>query len=276
MSNIFKNLFGGKGKKKAESHFDKYRAELKTENLSTYDDLIELVKPLIKKATKLIVEKPSRPPENSQLKSHFGGQPYFEMNEEWPKTKTGKHLDFIFQVFNTGDNGLPDNLKLIQFYYDFEEFPWDSDSDGWLVKYYDKIDENNIKMISRPSELDKPKYCDLTFQQIDSLPDWEGIEVHSFNASKLSCILNEDEPWENYRKACEDLIGELDYQSQIGGYPKWVQGESTPHKPDGEAMDLLFQIDSEENADIMWGDSGLIYVFYDKETKRTEFTLQCY
>ncbi len=131
-------------------------------------------------------------------------------------------------------------------------------------------------MISRPSELEKSKYCDLTFQQIDSLPDWGGIEVHSFNASKLSCVLNEDEPWENYRKVCEELIGELDYQSQIGGYPKWVQGESTPNKPDGESMDLLFQIDSEENADIMWGDSGLIYVFFDKETKRTEFTLQCY
>lgn len=259
-----------------ESHFDKYRAELKTENLSTYEDLLGLVKPLIKKATKLIVEKASNPPENSQMKSHFGGLPYFEKDEEWPTNESGKHLDFIFQVFNTGSNGLPDNIKLIQFFYNFDESPWESDSDGWLLKTYDAIDENNIKTISLPADLEKSKYCNISFQQIDSLPDWEGIGVHCGNAEKLSCILDEEEPWGNYGKACEELIGESDYCSQIGGYPKWVQGESTPEKADGVVMDLLFQIDSEDNADIMWGDTGLVYVFYDNETERAEFTLQCF
>jgi len=274
MNKLLKKFFGLKEKK--ESHFDTYRAELKMEGLSTYEDLIELVKPLIKKATKLIVEKPSRPPENSQLRSHFGGQPYFEENEEWPKSKSGTSLDFIFQVINNGDISLPNNIKLIQFYYDFDEFPWDSIDDGWLVKIYGKINEDTVKLIPRPEELEKSKYCDLTFKQIASLPNWEGIEVHSLNAKKLSCILNEDEPWGNYIKVCEELLGESDYHSQIGGYPKWVQGESTPRKSDGVPMNLLFQIDSEDNADIMWGDSGLIYVFQDNETNMLEFTLQCY
>jgi uncharacterized protein YwqG len=35
-------------------------------------------------------------------------------------------------------------------------------------------------------------------------------------------------------------------------------------------MKLLFQIDSEDNAGLMWGDTGLIYVFYDEETKSTK------
>ena len=41
-------------------------------------------------------------------------------------------------------------------------------------------------------------------------------------------------------------------------------------------MKLLFQIDSEDNAGLMWGDVGLIYVFYDNETQKIEFILQCH
>lgn len=55
----------------------------------------------------------------------------------------------------------------------------------------------------------------------------------------------------------------------------WVQGEDTPVK-EAVPMKLLFQIDSEDNAGIMWGDVGLIYVFYDENSERIEFTLQCH
>jgi uncharacterized protein YwqG len=55
-----------------------------------------------------------------------------------------------------------------------------------------------------------------------------------------------------------------------------VQGESTPIDDEGNPMKLLFQIDSEDNAGLMWGDVGLIYVFYDKKTEKIEFTLQCH
>jgi uncharacterized protein YwqG len=108
------------------------------------------------------------------------------------------------------------------------------------------------------------------------LPDWEGINLYCNNALKLSCVLNEDRPWDNYNQIATKLIGEQDYQSQLGGYPKWVQGESTPIDDEGNPMKLLFQIDSEDNAGLMWGDVGLIYVFYDKKTEKIEFTLQCH
>jgi hypothetical protein len=41
-------------------------------------------------------------------------------------------------------------------------------------------------------------------------------------------------------------------------------------------MKLLFQIDSEDNAGLMWGDVGLIYVSMMKKSGKTEFTLQCH
>jgi len=271
-----KSLFNKPETDKAPSHFEAYRRELNKKNLSSFEDLEKLVAPLIRQATKMEVLPPSRPPEDSQRISHFGGQPYFESGEEWPKSKEGKHMDFIFQVFNDGTNNLPANIKLVQLFYDWEEGPWDTEDDGWLVKLYENLDTDKMIKIDKPAELEVSKYCAIAFKTVPSLPDWEGIDRYSNEASKLSCILNEEEPWDSYRQAVEKRIGEQDYQSQIGGYPNWVQGESTPDKKDGAPMELLFQIDSEDNAGIMWGDVGLVYAFYDPASKQVEFTLQCH
>jgi len=244
--------------------------------LESIDDLEELVKPLIRPATRIEVQKPSRPPANSQFKSHFGGQPYFEKGESWPKTRSGEYLDFIFQIFNGPELELPESIRLIQFFYNWDEFPWSTDDDGWLVKIYKTADEDKVILIDQPIELESSHYCEIVFQPTQSLPDWEGIDVYSDPASKLSCILNEDEPWGSYDQMVKKIIGGQDYQSQLGGYPNWIQGESTPQDGKGNPMKLLFQIDSESNAGIMWGDVGMVYVFFDEKTERTEFILQCH
>jgi uncharacterized protein YwqG len=262
---------------KTNSFFDKYKQELSKDNLSSIDDLERLVTPLVRKAAKIEVLKPATPPEGTQMESHFGGRPYFEIGEEWPKSKNGKYLDFVFQIFNNGENNIPINIKLIQFFYDWEDFPWDSGDDGWLVKIYETLNKERLLKIEKPFESETViKYCEVSFKSVKSLPDWEGIEIFSDKASKLSCVLNEDEPWGSYQKVVECLIGEQDFQSQIGGYPHWVQGEGTPKNKKGEPMKLLLQIDSEENAGLMWGDTGLIYIFYDETSKKIEFELQCF
>jgi uncharacterized protein YwqG len=276
---IWDKLFGPKeneNNKKAKSHFDDYREELSDLNYRTIDDLEKIVNPLIKKITKIEVQKPSKLPDNSQLNSHFGGHPYFEVQEAWPKTKSEKPLSFIFQIFNEESLELPQSIKLIQFFYDWEEGPWDTENDGWLVKIYKNLAKEKRIQIENPNQSEDQKYCEIRFKPSKSLPDWEGISLHGNNAAKLSCILNEDEPWNSYDETVTKLIEEQNYQSQLGGYPKWVQGESTPLDKNGKPLNLLFQIDSEDNAEIMWGDVGLIYVFYDADTDGIEFTLQCH
>lgn len=261
---------------KTNSQFDKYRSELNELNLKSISDLENRVKPLIRPATKLEILSASRPPDNSQFESHFGGHPYFETGEQWPKSKSGKHLEFIFQIFNSSELELPASIELVQFFYDWEQFPWDTQDDGWLVKIYNKVDQQNIVFVAKPQELKSSKFCKVEFKNVRSLPDWEGIDLYDNNASKLSCVLNEDEPWDSYGQMVSKLIGAQDYQSQLGGYPNWVQGESTPNDPEGNPMKLLFQIDSDDNAGLMWGDVGLIYVFYDEKTENIEFALQCH
>jgi uncharacterized protein YwqG len=240
------------------------------------EDLTNLVKPLVRAATKIVVMDSSIEPVNSQLKSHFGGKPYFEKSWEWPKNEGGKSLDFIFQIFNNGEINLPSQVKLIQFFYDWDEFPWETESSGWLIKVHENINPLEIIEIARPNELEKTKYCEIQFKPFLSLPDWEGLGLYSIESLNVSEKLNKKEPWEAYQSIVESLVGEQDYQSQIGGYPNWVQSESTPKQIDGNPMKLLVQIDSEEKAGIMWGDVGLIYLFYDEVTKKCEFTLQCH
>ena len=276
---FWKKVFGlcdNDNKQKGNSRFENYSSGLNEKDLKTSEDLKELVNPLIKNATKIEVQEPSRPPKKSQLNSHFGGQPYFEEGEDWPKSQSGRNMEFIFQIFNEEGLELPKEIKLLQFFYDWEEFPWETENDGWLVKIYEELIINKIKKFKKPSEQEIAKYCEIKFIPIKSQPDWEGLDLYNNTAAKLACTINENKPWDSYGKIVEMLIGEEDYKSQLGGYPKWVQGESTPKNIKGDEMKLLFQLDSEDNAGLMWGDVGLIYLFYDVETKKIEFTLQCH
>jgi len=276
-------LFDWFKKKPKVNQFAKEREELAGLGISTMQDLEKLVKPLLREATKIIAKKTEAPIESSNLKSHFGGIPYFEKGEKWPQTKDGIDLQFIFQIFDERNMVLPKNIKLIQLFYaiDGEHMAFETTDSGWYVKIYKELDKAKSIIIDKPSsehfkEWDNVKYCEIGFEKIKSLPDWEGLENHSANAQKLSCVLNEDEPWDSYDQIRTKLIersqdtDEEIYISQIGGYPTWMQGDDKP-----ESGDFLLQIYSEDNANLMWGDAGLVYIFYDCETKKVEFILQC-
>jgi uncharacterized protein YwqG len=296
--------------------FDHYREELDKLNLKTKEDLENLVKPLIKEATNIIAKKVSKKPKDSHLKSHFGGQPYFEKGEEWPqakndmdkkgeiieidgrmfmKTHTDPHrpdwiygyfldedddsdnyLEFVFQIYNDGNIMLPENIKLLQFFYDFSEPTSCTEDGGWFIKIYETINPGNYLFIKKPRKHNTVKYCEIEFKTIKSLPDWEGIDVYCENAKKLSCVLGEldgKSPWENYQEIAEKLVGEPNYDSQLGGYANWVQSDA--EYIDKKEFSLLFQLASEEEPDLWWGTHGCVYVFYNKNTKEIIGELQC-
>jgi uncharacterized protein YwqG len=242
--------------------------------------LERLLKPLIKDATRIIVETPIAMPEHSNIKSHFGGQPYFEKGEKWPKAKNGKRLEFVFQIFNENNIALPENIKLIQFYYDFDENPWFAEDDGWLVKIYTRIHTENVEIIEKSKKHVNVNYCEITYQNIKSLPDSEGISSHTIDEEARIYGMNSY----LYEEAVVKLIGETEGRSQLGGYPSWIQSNGEPvssaeriaRGSPPENYSFLFQLDSEDNAGLMWGDSGSVYVFYDEKNNKTEFVLQCY
>lgn len=254
--------------------WEKCKAKLAAKNLTTLQDLELLVKPLIRDATELILEEPSDSSHDSQLISHFGGEPYFEKGDHWPVTEEGKPLDFVFQVFNDTGLCLPEPVRLVQFFYDRDASPWESWEDGWSVKIFEELHPQRRIHIARPAELRKPVFCKIKYRTVKSLPDWEGINVIHRDAANLSLVLDRERPWRCYAQVVKNLAGEQKYRSQLGGYPKWVQGESTPGHPN--TVKLLFQIDSEDRAGLMWGDVGLVYVFYEEQTRAVDFMLQCH
>jgi len=254
------------------SNVEKYQKELATLNLKTIDDLENLVKPLIKDAVKIIAKQSSTIPSDSHLKSHFGGQPYFEKGEEWPKTKSGYPLGFVFQIFNT-KNALPENIKLLQFYFDWNDSPYTTEEDGWLVKIYENINTNNFVLLKKPEENDHVNYCEIKLKTIKSLPDWEGIDFYCENASNLSVVLNPEDPSSHYWQTSCKLIGEQRIKSQLGGYPYWLQGNDAPEDRDYQ---FLFQLDSleDEVEGLYFGDCGVVYVFYNSKSKKFEYIMQ--
>ncbi len=260
------------------SDLDQQRADLPQRGLSIMADLVNLLRPLLLPATKLTPREAQLPFAESQLHSHFGGSPYFETGEAWPTTKTGQPLDFIMQVVASEGAGLPDGIGLVQLFYSWEEFPWDTDQEGWLVKTYPTISPERAYFIARPASLIESVFCEIDFTPIQTLPDWDGIDDYpeGATAGMLASALHEEEPWEAYNQAVEQLIGEQYFKSTVGGHPAWVQGSATPVDAAGRRLPLLFQIDSEDEAGIMWGDSGLVYVFYDpQQVGKFFFELQC-
>jgi uncharacterized protein YwqG len=110
---------------------------------------------------------------------------------------------------------------------------------------------------------------------VDSFPDWEDL---GSKASDSFSEINEDEPWEAYEAAVKSLGGETEFCTLVGGYADWVQGTDTPVCDHCQSrMNLLAQIDSEPEADVMWGDSGLLYLFYcDNHPRDVRLLLQCF
>jgi uncharacterized protein YwqG len=240
------------------------------------DKLIDILTPIIQSRTVLNLE-PSNNLDESQFSSHFGGLPYFEKGESWPvNRKTNKPLSFIIQIVNNGNINLPKEIGILQFYYDWEEMPWETESEGWLVKLYPKADKEKAIIIYPDTSIIQTSFCLIRYTQDKSLPDWEGIDNYYKNVTGLSEKGNPDEPWEPFDNAVNKLVGEHDFNSFIGGYPMWIQGDETPIINDIKYK-LLCQINSEEAANIIWGDMGAVYFFYNPNNPTDiKFTLQCF
>ena len=254
--------------------FEEYRKELAEQNLSTFDDLVELLKPTVRDATKMILKKVEPKDEYTQLYPHFGGDPYFEEGEKWPGMEYGSPATFICQVFNEKGNNLPEDIELVQFFYDYEDSPSNSSQNGWYIKIYTDLLVHDMEYIPTPEGIRKTKYCRIEYAPVKSLPTWEELKYRNPLAFKLSCVLNEERPWENYGIAAKKLLGKAEICSQVGGYAQWLQSAQIPIREDLKEFQFLMQIDSEDDAELMWRDMGLVYLFWDEETEETRFILQ--
>jgi uncharacterized protein YwqG len=249
-----------------------------------HDEVTALLRPLARVATKLEPKKVRDAASLPITGSHFGGAPFAEAGEEWPVCPTCQtSLAFICQI-NTasGFHRPPEGVDLFTFFYCWECSPWglsDEVKGTWVVRNYLLPDERKATLLPTPDEQPQPTgACEVLAERVLSFPDWDEIDSQSREAAEAATKANSDEPWEAYNSAVEALGGFTDYATVVGGYPRWVQGEATPdcESCKGE-MRLLAQIDTEDEADIIWGDVGCVYIFYCPEhPKETKLELQCF
>lgn len=236
--------------------------------------------------------------------SKIGGCPCLPANQEWP-VFCNKPLAFLAQI-NLKEIAEYDTEKLLPssgmlyFFHEGGEEVWgfDPKDKGGFKVIYSK-DTENLTLTPLPDSLDdylRFSPCKLTFAKVKSYPtDTEGLDEKLFAGMEIDdCfdIFAEEEREESRSKffGYPDLIqGDIFLESQLvsnGLYCGDASGYENPKARDlrfgVKDWLLLFQIDSDDNADMMWGDCGRIYFTIKKaDLAKCDFdsawsTLQCY
>jgi uncharacterized protein YwqG len=207
-----------------------------------------------------------RPPENV-YSSWFGKVNFCSAAESWPKSD-GKPMHALCQLNLTELPYRPHGLDDIQFITVFigpDSLPEDSpNGENWCLRAYKNID-HLVKL--------QPEKTGSSIKSLPMRPE----------------AIDEDYPcWEDLSVECPEEL-EDDYYDifrnksgfKIGGWPSLIQSEifwapwnKHPIKPE-----YVFQIDSTEKGNWIWGDGGVGYFGRGTETGKSDtwaISWQCY
>ena len=225
--------------------------------------------------------------------SKFGGEPYADSDQFiWPESK-GKPMAFLAQLDLSKIakqykyDWLSDQGFLL-FFYDVIEMPWGfdpKDRGQWAV-LYQKTCEIKIDYPKQIDAFSKLKESFIDFKRVEILPDCddESVKVRNLTDEEIDLYIEE------YADTGDDSP-----LHQVGGFPSPVQGnymELESHLAshgiylgDGKGYEcakakaieagakewkLLFQFDSDDDLDVMWGDCGMIYFWVQESKSRAE------
>ena len=222
--------------------------------------------------------------------SKIGGVPHLPANYKWDRFND-KPLAFLAQInleqtAEYDKQGLLPKTGMLYFFHEGGDEVWGfdpKDKGGFRTVYYDG-DTSELNAVPLPDELEdclKFKPCRLQFSCEKSYPS---------NLYELSHVFfDSDESGDNddfYYIAAEYSSGVI---HKLFGYPYLLQndiflecqlassglyrgnagGYSDPRaeglRQGAADWMLLFQIDSDDNADMMWGDAGRMYFAIKKQ-----------
>lgn len=237
---------------------------------------VETLLKSVKKTASLLRLEP-RPDDLPQTASKFGGVPYSEQGEEWPVCAGCRApLSFICQVdLKETALRIGPGIGFFTFFYCWECAPWgavDEEPGSWHLRLYPRVDLSLMVRVRPPAAVTVTRSCGVSVAIAPSYPSWPTLLNIRPDAARLFAQEKDVEPSEVYEDAVEQLVGEQDYYSRVGGYPEWIQDDETP-----DGMILLAQVESEEDADISWGDAGCAYLFVSQTTPHaSRLIVQCH
>lgn len=236
-------------------------------------------------------------------RSRIGGLPRLPSGTDWP-TRQGRPMAFLAELDLVelrgagGADWLPADGAL-QFFYDNQDMPWGFDPvdrDGWLVLHVredgetrpapvnlgrdDRFPEKHLRPVMatsypHPDRLG-PDFTsrDYDFDQVDALLD-AGAKV------------GEDHRVGGYPSPIQGDDMELEAQLasngiKVGGSEGYATDDAKQLEPGAADWRLLLQIDSDDDAEMMWGDAGKLYFWVrEQDARAADFSkvwlvLQCF
>ncbi len=223
-------------------------------------------------------------PSTGPSASRIGGLPSLPEGVPWPEWK-GAPLAFLCQVdlgqipagFDRA--GLP-STGMLYFFYDQEQSTWGfdpKDEGSWQVVYSAGVTGQEVARAAPAGLGEHSVYKErpVALTPVATYPNWEDARVE---ALKLT-----DRQLEEYMELCSLVFGGSPAHHLLG-YPSPVQGNdmdlecqlvshglycgdlSGYRDPRAKQLEpgradwmLLLQMDSDEDAGMMWGDGGLLY-----------------
>ncbi len=205
--------------------------------------------------------------------SKFGGEPYFPKGLDYPKSPEGNPLVLLAQI-NFSETLLLENFPkegILQFYIDsYHELYGVDDEDltnqaHFRVIYFDKIDVDESNLITDFSFLPTIDDPDIILPFIGSFAlrferKYEPISGCDYRLENLveNLVYNSEEELD-YCDLLDDYLDLYDGEEhKLGGYPFFTQDDPRMNFDETvETYELLLQMISDEDVDIMWGDAGV-------------------
>lgn len=221
--------------------------------------------------------------------SKIGGLPIANAALKWPVWK-GKPLAFLAQI-NLGElprSNTSQSLSksgLLYFFYDQEQNTWGfdpNDRGSWAVEYVSDV--GNLQPLTPPAGLQKKaiyKEKFIQFSNVLTYPDWqdERIEKLDLTDSQIDEYF-ELESSVYLGQPAHQLFGyanpiqsnDMDLESQLVSNGLYCGDASGYNDPQAKTLSsgredwvLLLQLDSDDDADMMWGDAGMLYFWIRKQ-----------
>lgn len=277
---FLKKLFGSKPK----SNLDEAKKSLELKISSLRNPAIRLIK-------------------SEQVgQSKFGGRPFVNSTEFiWPQSN-GVPMMFLAQL-DLAELAAVHRFEwlgtqgLLSFFYDVAEMPWGfdpKDRGKWNVFFQ----TNTNEYAEFPDGLDDSWRIEEKYIQpvlVQSLPNYDNSKVENLGLSdeEIDVYIEMNESDDNpchqvggfaspVQGDCMDLESQLASNGVYVGGPEGYKSEKAKQLQAGASdWKLLFQFDSDDDMDVMWGDCGRIYFWVqEQKAKRNEFDncwliLQC-
>ncbi|MEL6867298.1 MAG: YwqG family protein [Bacteroidota bacterium] len=259
-----------------------FEAKMKAQELESY---IPKIQPHLRQG--IAIELSPMPTEEMPPgQSKIGGSPDLPSEQAWPLDERGAPLSFLAQI-NLRESAPFDKAEelpsegMLSFFYCADQEAWGfdpKDKERFRVLYFP--DTEYVERREFPAALNEDaQYVNnsLNFSSYLGLPGWENHRIEQLFPEE------EDEVFDNYVDMSDGpdthLLGhansiqnpmELECQLVTNGlYCGDPSGYKDPRAKElGKGKDqwvLLFQLDSEDSAEMMWGDVGRIYFWIKKE-----------